>query len=450
MKKKSELTLWNKIAFGMGDVGFALTSVMLSMFLAVFLTDVVGLRPAHVAIVVFIGRTWDYINDPMVGFIADRTRTKWGRYRPYMLWSALPFGITFILLWIVPPIESQVGLVIYYSAIYFIHEAATTFGLIPYVSLTPTLTSDYDERTTLTSFRMVFSMIGSLIATVGPVAVIGTIDASKRQLILYVMIVMGLISSLPMLGTFFGVREKVKPSTERPKLKESLKAAFNNKPFLYAMGIYLLTITGLEIGSAMTLYFYRYSLGIAEEAEIFAAIMFIVGIVMIPFWAFVSKKLDKAKAFMIGTGLMILTRILLMFFTPDTPRIYLYIVTVLAGIAFSAGQSLPWAIMPDPVDYDEYKTGKRREGVFYSLIILCKSIAVSISLPLLLVAMDAAGYVANADVQSKPAGFAINALSNIIPSVVFLGAIICAALYPLTRTKFDEIQAELKIRREKA
>jgi len=450
MKKKSELTLWNKIAFGMGDVGFALTSVMLSMFLAVFLTDVVGLRPAHVAIVVFIGRTWDYINDPMVGFIADRTRTKWGRYRPYMLWSALPFGITFILLWIVPPIESQVGLVIYYSAIYFIHEAATTFGLIPYVSLTPTLTSDYDERTTLTSFRMVFSMIGSLIATVGPVAVIGTIDASKRQLILYVMIVMGLISSLPMLGTFFGVREKVKPSTERPKLKESLKAAFNNKPFLYAMGIYLLTITGLEIGSAMTLYFYRYSLGIAEEAEIFAAIMFIVGIVMIPFWAFVSKKLDKAKAFMIGTGLMILTRILLMFFTPDTPRIYLYIVTVLAGIAFSAGQSLPWAIMPDPVDYDEYKTGKRREGVFYSLIILCKSIAVSISLPLLLVAMDAAGYVANADVQSKPAGFAINALSNIFPSVVFLGAIICAALYPLTRTKFDEIQAELKIRREKA
>lgn len=450
MKRKSELTLWNKIAFGMGDVGFALTSVMLSMVLAVFLTDVVGLRPAYVAIVVFIGRTWDYINDPMVGLIADRTRTKWGRYRPYMLWSALPFGITFILLWIVPPIESQVGLVIYYSAIYFIHEAATTFGLIPYVALTPTLTSDYDERTTLTSFRMVFSMIGSLIATVGPVAVIGTIDASKQQLILYVMIVMGLISSLPMLGTFFGVREKVKPSTERPKLKESLQAAFSNKPFLYAMGIYLLTITGLEIGSAMTLYFYRYSLGIAEEAEIFGAIMFLVGIAMIPFWTFVSKKLDKAKAFMIGTGLMILTRVILMFFTPETPRIYLYIVTVLAGFAFSAGQSLPWAIMPDPVEYDEYKTGKRREGVFYSLIILCKSIAVSISLPLLLVAMDAAGYVANADVQSKSAGFAINALSNILPSVVFLGAIVCAALYPLTRTKFDEIQAELKVRREKA
>ena len=432
----------------MGDVGFALTSVMLSMVLAVFLTDVVGLRPAYVAIVVFIGRTWDYINDPIVGHIADRTQTKWGRYRPYMLWSAIPFGITFILLWVVPPIESQIGLVVYYSAIYFIHEAATTFGLIPYVAMTPTLTSNYDERTTLTSYRMVFSMIGSLIAVVGPLAILGTIDASKKELIFYVMIAMGAISALPMIGTFFGVEEKIEPPEERPKLKASLKAAFSNKPFRYAMGIYLFSITGLEIGSAMTLYFFRYSLGIAEEAEIFAAIMFVVGIVMIPFWNFVSKKLDKAKAFMIGTGLMILTRIALMFFTTATPRIYLYIVTVLAGFAFSAGQSLPWAIMPDPVEYDEYKTGKRREGMFYSLIILCKSIAVSISLPLLLVIMDASGYVANAEVQSQSAGFMIKFLFNILPSFVFAGAILCAALYPLNRSKFEEIQTELKARRK--
>jgi len=432
----------------MGDVGYALTSVMLSMVLAVFLTDVVGLRPSYAAIVIFIGRTWDYVNDPIVGFIADRTRTKWGRYRPYLLWSAIPFGITFILLWIVPPIQSQIGLLIYFSAIYFIHEAATTFGFIPYVALTPTLTSNYDDRTSLTSYRMVFSMIGSLIATIVPLAIIGTIDHTKQGIILYVMIAMGAISALPLFGTFFGVREKIQVTPERPKLLDSLKAAFSNKPFLYAMGIYLFTIAGLEIGSAMTLYFFRYGLNIAEEAEIFVGIMFIVGIVMIPFWNYVSKKLDKAKAFIIGTGLMILTRIALYFFTPDTPEIYLYIVTILAGVAFSAGQTLPWAIMPDPVEYDEYTTGKRREGVFYSLIILCKSIAISLSLPLLLVAMEAAGYVANAATQSQSADTMIRFLANILPSIVFVAAIACAALYPLNRKKFEEIQQELKLRRE--
>lgn len=447
MQKNNGLTLKNKIAYGMGDVGFALTSVVLSMVLAVYLTDVVGLRPGYVAIVIFIGRTWDYINDPIVGFIADRTRTKWGRYRPYLLWAAIPFGLSFIFLWIIPPIQNQLWLAFYFAAVYFVHEAATTFGLIPYVALTPTLTPNYDARTSLTSYRMVFSMIGSLIATLVPLAIIGTIEPSKQDIILIVMIGMGAISAAPMIGTFLGVEEKIQVSPDRPKFIESIKAAFSNKPFLYAMGIYLFTIAGLEIGSAMTLYFFRYGLGIAEEAEIFVGIMFITGIVMIPFWNYVSKKLDKARAFIIGTGLMILTRIALFFFTPDTPVFLLYVVTILAGIAFSAGQTLPWAIMPDPVEYDEYKTGKRREGVFYSLTILCKSIAISISLPLLLVAMDAAGYVANAAAQPQSADMMIRFLSNILPSIVFAGAIVCAALYPLNRKKFNEIQDELKARR---
>jgi len=433
MENENRLTLRNKIAYGMGDVGFSLTSVMLSMVLAVFLTDVAGLRPAYAAIVIFIGRTWDYINDPLIGYIADRTRTRWGRYRPYMLWSAIPFGLTFVLLWVIPPIQSQIGLVIYFSAIYFIHEAATTFGLIPYVAMTPTLSTNYDDRTTLTSFRMVFSMIGSLVATIVPLAIIGTIDVSKRQIILYVMIAMGIISALPMIGTFLGVEEKIKVSENKSTIKESIKAALSNKPFLYAMGIYLLTITGLEIGSAMTLFFFRYGLGIAEESEIFVGIMFIVSILAIPFWTFVSKKLDKTKAFMIGVGLLVLTKIGLMFFTLDTPRTLLYLITILSGFAFSAGQTLPWAIMPDPIEFDEYTTGKRREGVFYSLTILCKSIAVSISLPLLLVVLDASGYVANVTVQSHSADFMIRFLHNILPAIVFLGAIACAALYPLNR-----------------
>ena len=119
------------------------------------------------------------------------------------------------------------------------------------------------------------------------------------------------------------------------------------------------------------------------------------------------------------------------------------------GIGFAAIQTLPWAIIPDTVDYDEYKTGKRREGIFYSLMILFKSVAVSVSLPLILVVMDFSGYVANAEVQTKTADYIIRFLFGGVTSIIFLGAMICAWLYPLTRKRFEEIQTVLEERREK-
>ncbi|MCP4755090.1 MAG: MFS transporter [Proteobacteria bacterium] len=444
------LTLKTKISYGMGDVGFALTSVMLSMVLAVFLTDVAGIRPAYAAIVIFIGRTWDYINDPIIGFMADRTNTKWGRYRPYLFWSAVPFGVTFAFLWWVPPLGSEIALTVYYAAIYFVHEAATTFGLIPYIALTPTLSPVYDDRTSLTSFRMVFSIIGTLIAAVVPLAVIGVIDVSNQNTVLHVGMAMAAISAAPLFVTFWGTKEEVTiDQSNKPGLGESLKAAVQNKPLVFAILIYLLTITGLEVGTAVTLYFLRYSIHIAADADTFVGIMFAVAIVAIPAWNYVSRILDKAKTFIIGGAVMILTRIVFMFMAPETSVVYLYIITVIAGIGFAAIQTLPWAIIPDTVEYDEFVTGKRREGVFYSLMILLKSVAVSISLPLILVVMDYSGYVANVEIQTNSADNMIRFLFGGVPSIMFGGAMICAALYPLTRKKFEEIQAVLAERREK-
>ncbi|MCP4751070.1 MAG: MFS transporter, partial [Proteobacteria bacterium] len=395
-------------------------------------------------------RTWDYINDPIIGFIADRTNTKWGRYRPYLLFSAIPFGLTFAFLWWVPPLRTEIGLTVYYAAIYFVHEAATTFGLIPYISLTPTLSPNYDDRTSLTSFRMVFSIIGSLLAAVVPLAVIGVIDVTKQNTILYIGMAMAVISAAPMFVTFWGTREKILiDQSNKPGLLESLKAAATNKPLVFAILIYLLTITGLEVGTAVTLYWLRYSIHIAEDADIFIGIMFVVAIVAIPVWNKISRILDKAKTFIIGGAVMVLTRIVFMFMVPDTNVVYIYIITVVAGIGFAAVQTLPWAIIPDTVDYDEYVTGKRREGVFYSLMILLKSVAVSISLPLILVFMDLSGYKANVEVQVESADTMIRFLFGAVPSIMFVGAMICAAMYPLTRKKFEEIQTVLTERREK-
>ena len=161
-----------KWIYGSGDLGFSLTNTILNVYLALFLTDVVGVTPAVAAIAFFIGSTWDYINDPIVGYLSDRTHTRWGRRRPFLLFGAVPFAAAFCLLWWRPPIETTLGLGIYYAAAYALFDTAATFVYMPFYALTPELTDDYDERTGLTSRRMFFSILGTLIAFTLPLAIV--------------------------------------------------------------------------------------------------------------------------------------------------------------------------------------------------------------------------------------------------------------------------------------
>jgi len=162
-----------KILYGSGDIGFSLTSTLIGAYLAIFLTDVVGLSPGLAALSILIGKSWDWINDPIIGHISDRTRTRWGRRRPFLLFGPLPFALAFILLWWRPPFEAPAALVAYYAAAYVIFDTAATFVYMPYFAMTPELTSDYDERTSVTTYRMAFSILGSLISFTVPLLIVG-------------------------------------------------------------------------------------------------------------------------------------------------------------------------------------------------------------------------------------------------------------------------------------
>ncbi len=155
MDKK--LPTWRKWMYGSGDLGFSLTSTIVGAYFAIFLTDVVGISAGVAAAAIFIGRTWDYINDPLFGYITDRTRSRWGRRRPYLLFGPIPFALVFMLMWWRPPIQGDVMLAIYYAGVYILYDAVVTVVYMPFIALTPELTSDYDERTSLNSVRAFFS-----------------------------------------------------------------------------------------------------------------------------------------------------------------------------------------------------------------------------------------------------------------------------------------------------
>ena len=170
---KASLPWFTKLFYGSADFGFAFIDSCLAVLFAIFLTDMVGISPSMAALAIFIGKSWDYINDPLIGYLCDRTRTRWGRRRPYLLFGFIPLGIAFFMMWWIPPFTNQWALAAYYAGAYFLLDAMVTVTSMPYFALTPELTQDYDERTSLTSYRMAFSLIGGLVAFVVPLAIIG-------------------------------------------------------------------------------------------------------------------------------------------------------------------------------------------------------------------------------------------------------------------------------------
>ncbi len=444
-----KISIVTKLMYGAGDFGFAMTDNMLALLIAVYLTDVVGIAPTLAAAAVFIGRTVDYINDPIFGYISDRTRTRWGRRRPYLLLGILPYALSFAMLWWRPPISSPLGLAIYYGLAYAIYDCCATMSMMPYYALTPELTDDYDERTSLTSYRMVFSIIGSLVAFVLPLALIGSMRPENAVRIRGVGLLIGFMGALPLLLTFLGTRERPgAQALEKPSLKESLQAARRNVPFLDTMGIFLFTFTGLEIIAALMLYFLRYRMNLDESGDLVFGTMFIVALCSLPFWNWLSHKLDKRSAYIGGMFYLAVVMLLVAFIPPGWGLPGILGAAALVGIGFGCVQVLPWAIIPDVVEYDELTTGQRHEGMFYSLVTLFRKVCSSIAIPLTLIVLGWTGYVANSSQQPNLAILGIILLVGPLPAMLFLGGAFFARRLPITRQSFAEVREKLDLKRQ--
>lgn len=412
--------------------------------------DVVGVTPALAAAALFIGRSWDYINDPLVGYLSDRTRTRWGRRRPWLLFGAIPFALTFIVLWIKPTfVTSQTGLLIFYAAAYLIYEASATTVYMPYFALTPELTQDYDERTQLTSFRMLFNIIGGLVAYTIPMLVIGSMIPENANRVVLMAVIFGAVAAFPYLLVFFGVREK-KEYTEQvqPKLRDSLKAVRKNKPFFFAAMIYLFTWITIILLETNFMFYVKYVVKRGDQSSIVMGVFFISAIFALPFWNWISKKGNKRKAYIIGVSFWAVTMLALILVTPATPFWILLGMCVLAGIGLSAAQVLPWAIIPDAIEWDEYQTGERHEGIFYSLITLLGKVANSVAVPLSLLLLEFSGYIPNAVEQPKSALLGLKIVIGPVSAVLLTAGIIFAIFYPLSREKYAHVVTELKKRQE--
>jgi glycoside/pentoside/hexuronide:cation symporter, GPH family len=322
---------------------------------------------------------------------------------------------------------------------------------MPFFALTPELTQDYDERTSLTSYRMAFSLFGGLVAFIVPLMMIGTMRPENAGRVFQMGWIFAIASALPLLITFFGTREREEYAhQEQPGLRESLRAARNNRPFIFAAGIFLFTWTAIEIIQNMLLFFLKYRMKLEAESDIVAGSVFITALIVLPFWVWASQKTDKRKSYIYGMIFLSAVMLTLIFIDPSLGFNYVLILAALAGVGVSAVHVLTWAMIPDAVEVDELESGSRHEGMFYALVSLFRKIASSISIPLTLLVLDWSGFISNAPQQTESAVWAIRIMIGPIPSLLLLGGILFAIFYPLTREAHAETRTKIASRQETA
>lgn len=441
----TRLTAKTKLFYGFGDFAPALSITVVQFFFLYFLTDVAHLSPALAGVALLVGRAWDAVNDPLFGLISDRTRTRWGRRRPFLLIGSIPFGIAFFLLWWVPPLRSQAGLLLYYAALYVVFDTAFTAVQLPYSALTVDLTQDYDERTSVTGYRMIFSIGAGLIGAVVPLTIVGLFP-SEQVGFLAQGAILGAVIAVPMLVAFFATRERADYQRSVPlKPMDAIRSAVTNRAFVLAAGIFLLAWVSVDIIAAVLVYYLRYWVGIQGDASVVLGIMFVVAILALPLWVRLSGRLGKKQAFMCGMTFWAVVQVALVFLGRgiEWP---VYPLAALGGIGISAVHVIPQSLIPDVTDVDELTSGTRQEGVYYGFLVFMQKLASALGLFLVGQFLGWAGYAPNV-AQSERALWAIRMLVGPIPAVIVVGAIVFAAYYPLTRERHQQVMAELEARR---
>jgi len=454
-----KLSVGVKLAYGAGDFGPAIVGALKAFFLLFFLTDVARLSPVAAGSILLIGKIWDAVNDPLIGWLSDRTKSGWGRRRPWILYGAIPFGLLFFLLWLTPPL-SETGKFVYYLAMAMLGDIAFTVVNLPYAALTPELTRDYDERTSLNSYRFAFSVAGALLAAVlHPVIVNQYADVRMGYMISAA--IWSVIVIIPCFIVVAGTRERPESlgadsNIEQPKALpylQQVKLAFANRPYRFVIGLYLLSWLVLQLVATVIIYYMTYFMQRADQIPLVMLAIQGSTLIFLFVWSRVSRRLDKRQVYMMGATIWLLTHIMLYFLTPEMD--YLMIpMGVLAGVGLATAYLIPWAMMPDVIEFDEWETGQRREGIFYGFMVFLQKACLAIGIYMVGVGLDWAGYITPTDavpvpMQPENALWAMRLFMGPIPALILAGSLVVAYFYPITREKHAAVRAALAERKER-
>ena len=464
-----KLDFKTKLAYGAGDLGPAITGNIATFYMMFFFTNVAGIPAGLAGSILMIGKIWDGINDPMVGMLTDKTQSRrWGRRLPWLLYGAIPFAFFFFLQWIVPQFTADKNINVwclfwYYVAIGIVSQAFFTVVNLPYTAMTPELTQDYDERTSLNSFRFTFSIGGSILSLILAKIIFLQI-ADQQQHYLVLAAVCSVISILSLYWCVYGVRDRILafeakrmqlPKEAEIPFFEQLKIVFSNKPFLFVIAIYLFSWLGVQITASIIPYFVINCMGM-EEGDVPTVMIAVQGtaLFMLFIWNYLSQKIGKNLVYFLGMSCWIIAAIGLFFLQPNQVGL-MYVMAVMAGVGVSTAYLIPWSMIPDVIELDELQTGQRREGIFYGFMVLLQKFGLAFGLFLVGNTLQAYGFKetvagqSSLPIQPESALLAIRIVVGPIPTVCLIVGLVLVYFYPITREMHAEIMLKLQAQRER-
>ena len=470
-----QLPIYVKLLYGSGDWGISCFNTLRLIFYAIFLTDVVGLDPRLASFTALIGLVWDAINDPLVGAWSDRLHNgRFGKRRTFLVYGTIPFAFGFMLLWWAPPITSPFLLFAIVTLSFMLADTMQSVISVPYYSLTPALTADYNERTSLTSYRMLFNIISSLVvAIVAPSIVDGAIasGASAQQGYVTVSAIFGASAAVPLLLIGFFIREDptiIETQAKSPPLPlpELLKIAWSNIPLRFATAIYMLNWMTFDLIALMFPFFLTYwvadgdllgktslfGLSLPHESAVLGVLL-ITAAITLPLWNAISKKYGKRHAYISSVIFWAVAQLCVLFIGQNQINTTIFI-AFLIGISASAAHVLPEAIFPDVMEWDELRLGRRYEGVYYGIKNFSRKLTGALATFIALQLIGWFGYQApaigaTAAQQPDSALFAIRLLTGPLGSGLLIIAAFVTYFYPLTRAKHARIRLLLQKRQAK-
>jgi GPH family glycoside/pentoside/hexuronide:cation symporter len=438
-----KLNMKTKIFYGIADLGISLLTASIQFFLLFYYTDIAGINPGLAGTALLVGKlTWDAINDPVFGYLSDRTRSRWGRRKPYMLLGAIPFGLSIWLLFSLPP--GLVGVKAFLAVLgsFLLADTTQTLVSVPYYALSAELTYDYDERTSLISIRMIFTVLGYILGAAATTAVAGmfmNMGWSKNAAYSGMGAIFGVVAVITMLVTTFGVKETPRPELLPAKLslKEQVGQVLKNRPFVQFMIMSTIISISFTLLTALLPYFITYQLLMEEQTSLIMLVLLgTIAIFLIP-WRMVSKKMNKGPAYALGLFIASLA-IVTAFFLPQGPTPWIYVIAFVAGLGFSAQYVFPWSMIPDVIEVDAAQSGERHEGIYFGVNAFLGKITGAVGIAVAGWALDIYGYVPDA-VQTARALFGIRFFYAIVPVIAFMIALPLLIWYPITREKHAEL-----------
>lgn len=460
-----KLPLRTKFIYGLGDWGTSAATTARNLYWLFFLVSVVGLSAEWAGVAVLVGRIWDSINDPLIGTLSDRLQTRWGRRRPFLLFAAIPFGLTFFLLFVVPPFTSNTTLVIYYAFMFLLFDTVYTLINVPYAALTPELTEDYDERSSLAGWRIAIAILANLTAAAtfkllaeelfAPrlVDLVGQTTALRLGYGLSAAI-WGVSLAIPPLILFKNIREpqRVPPDTDPVRPWQTFKEVFGNRPFRLGATVYLLTFSTVDIVVTVMVWFLIFYVRVDRGWDsLILALVLGIAFVTMPLTVKVTHRLGKRNAY-IGSMAIFAVALIIMSQVPPGGQNYLIAAAMVAGLGYGAANVIPWAMVADVVEADELKTGKRREGIYAGYLVFFRKMATAVTLFLVTQILAFTGFQAGTTggqyfEQPESALLALRVLVGIVPGLMLAMAIIVAWRYPLDRITHEAMRHELARRR---